>query len=174
MTDDELILERDRFIYEVVTDKYKFEWERFSQIEKKATTTLGSIGVIFSLETTTGFYILKNIQDGYKVDVFSVMSFSLSLIFLLMAVAFGLSSFWMKEWRSVPDIKYFMSKYVNECKNSTEIIRSLYSTYEDAIDHNHKNNEEKIDTLKYSLRYFAIGILLLFLCLVKPFVVTLI
>ncbi|MHB8100900.1 MAG: hypothetical protein ACYDEF_01670 [Methanosarcina sp.] len=174
MADDELIPERDRFIYEVVTDKYKFEWERFSQIEKKATATLGFIGVIFSLETTTGLYILKNIQDGYNIDLFSTASFSLSLLFLLMSIIFGLSAFWTKEWKTVPDIKYFMSEYVDQDKNSTNMIRNLYLIYEEAIAHNHKNNEEKIDNLKYSLRYFAVGILFIFLCLVNPLVVILI
>lgn len=163
---DDVISVRDRFIYDVVTEKYKFEWQRFSQIESKATTTLGFLGVIFSLETTTGLYILKNVHDGYNYNFLEAVFFSFSLIFLFMSLIFALSSFWMREWAAVPNIKHFMSKYVNAAKNSTYMIKNLYIIYEDSIDCNYNNNEEKIKNLKYSLRFFAAGIVLLFLFLI--------
>lgn len=158
-----IISERDRLIYDIAIDKYKFEWERFAQIENKATTTFGFIGVIFSLEITTGLYILDNAQNGYILNQLSLFFFASSLVFLFISIIFGLNSFWMKKWMVVPNIKYFMDNYVYVDKNSTEMIRNLYNIYEEAITHNFKNNEDKAANLELSLKYFAVGISLLLL-----------
>ncbi len=56
---DEETEKRDQLIYELITDRFRLEWQRTNDLDGKASGIIGFVGIIVSLAAGLGGFLLK-------------------------------------------------------------------------------------------------------------------
>jgi len=50
----------DEFIYELIADRFRLEWQRINDLDGKASGIIGFVGIIVSLQAGSGGFLLRN------------------------------------------------------------------------------------------------------------------
>ena len=56
---------RDQFIYELITDRFRLEWQRTNDLDGKASSVIGFVGIILSLEAGLGGFLLNRLRHPH-------------------------------------------------------------------------------------------------------------
>jgi len=58
---DEETEKRDEFIYELIADRFRLEWQRTNDLDGKASRIVRFVGIIVSLQAGLGSLLLKEL-----------------------------------------------------------------------------------------------------------------
>ncbi|MDA0525444.1 hypothetical protein [Methanococcoides alaskense] len=152
-------LERYRLIYEIMVNRYKSEFERTYQIERKATNIVGFVGIIFSLVSIAGIFLLEQTFLG-NVFIDSILYYLLSLIALILSIIFGLMVLYVKMRAIVPNPNIFKEYFIDKNIGTSDILRKISNDLVVAVNNNKKANDRNINLLIFSYITFIVGIIL--------------
>lgn len=139
-------------------NRYEFEWKRTYQIERKATNIVGFVGIIFSLVSISGIFILEQTLSG-NVFINSIFYYLLSLIALILTIIFGLMALYLKSRSVVPDPNIFREDIIYSGIETSEILSHLSNDLVDATNANNQVNDKNVNLLIVSYATFILGII---------------
>ena len=146
-------LERDILIYEIFFNAYNSEWQRFRDIDNKASNIVGFVGVIFGLMLVVATSSLKN-----TITCLEFIWFFCSTIFFLLTFVFSLYALYLRELEVLPGLNGIMPHYVEKYIDREYILSRLTRKLANAIKHNHNKINDKTKYLEYSFLTFGTAI----------------
>jgi len=158
---------RDQFIYELIADRFRLEWARTNDLDGKASSVIGFVGIILSLEAGLGGFLLKEISRTSECYTLLCCLFLLGLVFLMCSILYGLKAYYVKTWTVVPDPDYLIEEYAkNEDISRTEILRKVSKEISESVKKNKEINDEKVKFIKQGFIFFVfgIGMVIIFIC----------
>jgi hypothetical protein len=87
---------RDRLIFELVTERFRLEWQRISDLDGKAIGIIGFVGIIISLQAGLGGYLLKEVPGTSGFYIPLCILFLSSVILLLCSILCGLKAYFIQ------------------------------------------------------------------------------
>jgi hypothetical protein len=150
ITDKEV--QRDKLIYEIVSDRYKQELRITIDLDSKANNVIGFSGLLATLIVAITGYLPKGDYQAL---------FVVPVILLIFSAIEGLRAYWIKPYKAI-EPENFVKEYKN--KSTTEILRDLYATTAYIINKNNEINRRRATWIKYAstLLVLAIGIFFAF------------
>jgi hypothetical protein len=157
---------RDQFIYELITDRFRLEWQRTNDLDGKASSVVGFVGIILSLEAGLGGFLLKEISETSECYALLCFLFLLGLVFLMCSILCGLKAYYVERWEVVPVPKHLIDEYAKKDRSRIDILRIVSAEISDAVKQNEATNDKKAKFIKYSIIFLAsgIGMVILFVC----------
>jgi hypothetical protein len=147
-------------LFDYVQKRYEFELQGIKDLDSKAGSLIGYVGIVTSLILGIGtFALLGNIT---RIDYFilyfgGVISFSLSIIFSLLATRIRTYEF--RPLENQPS--YFIREPGRDRYN--ELLRTSISNMTYAFKTNNQINITKANRIKWSYIFFIVGIILILL-----------
>ena len=164
---DEETEKRDQLIYELIADRFRLEWQRTNDLDGKASSVIGFVGIILSLEAGLGGFLLKEISRTSECYALLCFLFLLGIIFLMCSILCGLKVYYVKVWKVVPDPEHLIEEYAKkEDRSRIDILRIVSKEIADSIKHNEETNNEKVKFIKCSFIFLVsgIGMTIIFTC----------
>ena len=163
---DEETEKRDQFIYELIADRFHLERQRTSDLDGKASSVIGFVGIILSLEAGLGCFLLREIPRTSECYALLCLLFLLGIIFLMCSILSGLKAYYVKVWKVVPDPEHLIEEYGKKDKSRADILRIASKEIADSIKHNEETNDEKVKFIKCCFIFLVLGIgmIIIFVC----------
>ena len=161
--------ESKNMLLDVVLRAYDTEWQRTHDIENKASSTVGFVGVIFSLTIVTLSSILVSVEGSTRIENIFNSFYSIVIIFVILflmtfSIYFGIRALSVKGWWFL-----YADKYYESCKDSIksrdEIILELLDEFVHGIKTNNDLNDRIALNVKVSHSLFLLSIVLVSLCI---------
>ena len=132
---------RDKLIYEIVIDRYRQEWGRTQDLDKKASSVTGFAGLLATL--TAGITRLLP-ESQYNFFLF------IPLALFIVSALFGLFGYWIMKWNTV-DPKNLIQRYADRSKE--EVLKTYAASAVEWTQLNFISNQRKV---KWIYRAFAL------------------
>lgn len=157
---------RDEFIYELIADRFRLEWARTNNLDGKASSVIGFVGIILSLEAGLGGFLLKEISRTSECYALLCFLFLLGLLFLMCSILCGLRAYNVKTWSVVPDTEHLIEEYAKKDRSKSDILRLVSAEISAAVVKNAATNDEKVGFIRQGFIFFVLGIgmTILFIC----------
>lgn len=155
---------RAQLIYDLIADQFHLEWQRINILDGKASSIIGFVGIILSLEAGLGGFLLKEVSKNSGCYALLCLLFLLSIVLLMGSILSGLRAYYVKTWIAVPDPEHLIEGYTkgntkeNIKKERINILTTVYNELTGAINENKKANDEKVKFIKGSFIFFVLGI----------------
>jgi ABC-type antimicrobial peptide transport system permease subunit len=142
-----------QLIKEMLFNAYDTEWQRTRDIEQKASSSIGFVGIILTLTIATLSTILVNSKDITREQIFFSSIFSsigIALILFLMGLSiyYGVKTISVKNWKFPSASK--LLDHCKEKKTDDEILEIMFENYTKIITLNSNLNDEISKYLRYS------------------------
>ena len=145
--------EYNDFLLEIIMNRYDLEWKRTYQIESKATSLVGFIGVIFSIMIIS---LTSTSKPSTFMDLFLL---NCNIIFLLSSLIFGVCVLYLKN-RWFLNANRFLNKYNDQNHiPKYSMVQNLCQSFKKGIKDNKDQNDSQAEFLLYSYISFTLGII---------------
>jgi hypothetical protein len=140
--------ERDKLIYEIITDRYNQELQITSDLDTKANNVTGFSGLLATLIAAIAGYLPKGHYP---------LLFAIPIVLLIISAIQGLRAYWVKTYKAI-EPKKFIDEYKD--KTAIETLREFTATTASNTKENHKVNERRARWIKWAsaLLVLAIGL----------------
>ena len=157
---------RDQFIYELIADRFRLEWERTNDLDGKASGIIGFVGIIVSLQAGLGSFLLKEIPRTSEFYTHLCALFLLGIIFLMCSIFYGLKAYYVKTWKVVPDPEHLIEEYAKKDRSKIDIQRIVSKEISDAVTENKATNDKKAKFIRGGFIFLVLGIsmVIIFVC----------
>lgn len=154
--DDQKIEKRDQLIYDIITERFRLEWQRIINLDSKATGIIGFVGIILSLQAGLGGFLLTKVPRDSNFYSPLCLLFLSGIILLMCSILCGLTAYSVKAWKIVPDPKRLIEEYAKKNRSRINILRMESQDLSEAATHNSDINDTKAKCIKIGL-WFLIG-----------------
>lgn len=163
---DEETKKRTQFIYELIADRFHLEWQRTNDLEGKASSIIGFVGIMVSLQAGLGSFLLKGISRTSECYAMLCLLFLLGIIFLTCSILFSLKAYYVKAFESVPNTEYLIEEYAKKDINRMCILENMSATISDVVTKNKSINDEKVKFIRGGFIFLVLGIgmVIIFVC----------
>ena len=157
---------RDQLIYELIVDQFHLEWQRTNILDGKASSIVGFVGIILSLEAGLGGFLLKEISRTSECYALLCSLFLSGIVLLMCSILCGLKAYYVKAWKVVPDPEHLIEEYAKKDKSRIVILKIVSKEIADSIKDNKKANDERVKFIKGGFIFLALGIgmTIIFIC----------
>jgi len=157
---------RDQFIYELISDRFRLEVLRTSDLDGKASSIIGFVGIIISLQAGLGSFLLKEISKTNEYYIPLCILFLLGIILLLCSILCGLKAYYVKIFKIIPDTEYLIEEYAKKDRSRIDILRIVSQEISNAVLKNKTTNDDKAKSIRYAFIFFVSGIAMvtIFVC----------
>lgn len=154
---------RDQLIYEFITDRFRLEWQRTNDLDGKASSIIGFVGIIVSLQAGLGSFLLKEIPRTCECYTLLCLLFLLGIILLMCSILCGLRAYYVKTWKVVPDPGHLIEEYAKKDRSRIDILRIVSEEISGAVSKNMATNDEKAKFIRYGFIFLVLGIGMVFI-----------
>jgi hypothetical protein len=146
------ITEHDKFIYEVVKDRYNQEMQITGDLDSKANSVTGFSGLLATLMGAVAGYFPK----GHYTLLLAI-----PIVLLIISAILGMLGYWVKPYDAIKPVE-FITAYKD--KTATETLREYTATIAKATNTNRKTNAGRAGWIKWAstLLVSAIGLFFVF------------
>lgn len=154
---------REQLIYELIADRFRLEWQRINILDGKASSIIGFVGIILSLEAGLGGFLLKEMRTSECYALLCSL-FLLSIILLMCSILSGLKAYYVKTWTVVPEPEPLIEDYTKEDteegikKERVRLLMDVSKEIATSIEENKKVNDEKVMFIKGGYIFLVLGI----------------
>jgi hypothetical protein len=151
-------------IKDMLISIYETEWQRTHDIEHKASSIIGFVGIIFTLTIASLSTILVEADEITRDKIFyssiySPIAIFLLLSFMALSIIFGILAINVKKWH-VPFADKFLT-YCKKIKTGDELLEAICNDYVGYTIANKATNDKTVKYLRLSLNLFAVSIVVL-------------
>lgn len=151
-----------QIIKEMLFNAYEAEWQRTHDIEHKASTIIGFVGIIFSLTIATLSTILVYTDETTRNKIFFSSIFSpigifLILSFMALSIFCGILTISVKEWK-YPSANKFL-EHCKEVDDESDILETVFENYKQNTVTNSNLNDKIAKYLKASHNLFLASLI---------------
>ena len=152
------IEERDQILYDIFKDRFNSELNRIRDLDQKSSNIISFIGIIISIQSALGVFLLKEIPKSSFYWIASVI-FAFGMLFLLVAMRYAIKSYWVQDYIDVPgDPKDVFENYCKTNSHKLRILRNFSIEICKATRKNRNINDNKVTNIKRSLQFLILGI----------------
>lgn len=152
-------LERDKFIYDNICNRYNLEWDRTKVLDSKSSGIISFVGIILALQGGIGATLINNSpKTGILIFILNEI-FILSVICLSISIIYGLKAYYIQTFIFFPKPNRLIESRINN-KGELIIFRDLEVTLAHSIDENTQVNDKKAKTIIYGFNFLVAGLLL--------------
>jgi len=149
--------DNDKFIFERVRDRYEFEHDRFLNIQSRASTLVGWIGLFISI-LVAGGAILFGKKGDVTLSLDDVNLILAALALLLISMLFSLIAFRVGAYEVAPEPGPLIEFYGDGDEQKT--LRTATREMTNAIEINTKSTDMKANFVTVSWALFLGGMIL--------------
>jgi len=166
---DKSVTERDRLLFDLLSNRNTAEFERSNILDSKASSMIGFAGIIIGLLATLISFIFDQLSLNSKLFAY-YSSYRVILlagiIVLALSIISSLFAYFVKPYEIVPENNHLIEEYAKKDRDICTILRITAQGISDAINKNKVIDDEKAKWVKYSLILFGIGmgLVVLFVC----------
>lgn len=150
----EALHSKNRFIYQVFSDRFNVELERTKILDGKALNIISFAGIILTLQAGFGALLLEKTQGPNLLCYL----FFLGVVFIFLSIIVALKGYYFKSWNIVPNSDQFMEEYVKKDLCELALIISLYRLIVEKTKINMDNNDDKVKWIKLSFLFLVVGL----------------
>jgi hypothetical protein len=154
---------RDHLIYELNSDRFRLEWQRTNDLDRKASSIIGFVGIIVSLQAGLGGFLLKEVPRTYEFYVPLCTLFLSDIILLMCSIICGLGASNIRFFRAVPETRHLIEEYGKKDRSTIIILRTYSQEFSKAVIINEAKNNNKAKFIKVGLVFLILGIFFVFL-----------
>lgn len=165
--EDENDEERDKFIFDLICNRYNAERERSKILDDKSSGIINFVGIIMSLQGGLGAILITDMSRESAWFIRLTDVFIVSIIFLTVSILCGLKAYYIRQWPIVPNAKYLVEEYVEKNKSIRFILRRTGRTMVDTIPECVENNNQKVKFIKIGFGFLVAGLMLNLLFIVE-------
>lgn len=147
--------DNDKFIFERVRDRYEFEHDRFLNIQSRASTLVGWIGLFISILVAGGSILFVK-TDTLSLSLDDVNLILGSLVLLLLSMVFSLIAFRVGPYEVAPEPRPLIEFYGNQ-EDEQRTLRTTTMEMTNAIEINTKSTDMKANFVTISWALFFGG-----------------
>jgi hypothetical protein len=152
--------EKAELIYGLVNGIFNLNWNRITDIDQKASTIIGFIGLIVSLYAGLGSFFLEKFTNSHEFTYFYLL-FILGIVALMCSIICGLKALEIRDYEAVPDPKNLIDKYLkNNDKKKLEIIRVVTVELSNAFYVNKMEIDKRTKAIKNAYGFLILGVAL--------------
>jgi hypothetical protein len=166
---DEITLERDEFIFDLISKRNTVEFDRSNTLDSKASGVIGFAGIVIGLIGTIISLLYDKFPTNVQLEAY-YLSLRLVLIFSIISLAGSIFmcifAYSIKTYIIVPNTSHLIEKYAKSKITKCGIIQVVGREISESIKDNSSTNDDKAKFIKYGQFLFAIGIglIVLFVC----------
>ena len=149
---------RDRLIFELITERFRLEWQRISDLDGKAMGIVGFVGIIISLQAGLGGFLLKEVSRTSDTYIPLCILFLSSVILLLCSILCGLKAYFIQSWDVVPESNHLIENYGKKDRSRIVILRIVSKELSNAIIKNKATNDDKCRFINFGFVFLILGI----------------
>ncbi len=97
------VMERDKLVLDLVSERFKVEWNLGSEVDGKASSLAGFVGIIISLQVGFGTILIDKIPKTNQYHVYLYLFYFLGIIFFICSILFAFKAYYLKNYFVVPD-----------------------------------------------------------------------
>ncbi len=150
-------------IFNLINDRFKSEWNLIDELDTKATSLIGFVGVILSFEGIFAGFFLENISitDNFFKPLYGI--FVISVVVLISAMACGLIAFRVQRWPYAPDSVSLLQDYGSNGlfypnTSKLDILKDMSDVVSSTIKIVKDKNNKKAKFIEIGLILLIIGI----------------
>jgi hypothetical protein len=151
-------LERYQLIFDLISERFKVEWQLTNDLDTKASSLIGFVGIILSLEGIFVSLILTNLKLTNNF-FWLYLIFLVSIIPLICSMISGLMAFRVQEWDYAPDAKNLIKDYAKSHLSKLTILEDYSEIFSDILIDNRPKNEQKAKFIQLGYIFLTIGII---------------
>lgn len=155
-------------VHSYVFHAYQMEWQRTHDIENKATSIVGFVGVIFSLTIGSLSTFIVCADELVREKIFSSFIFSLILVLILalmiLSIFYGIKALNVKNWgffKATDFCDYTKSDYKKEKPTEVQLYNEMTDSFVELIKINDNLNKQISKYLNCSYKLFFSSLILL-------------
>lgn len=149
---------RDYLIYELIVDRFRLEWQRIDNLDRKASGIIGFVGIILSLQAGLGGFLLKEVPRTYEFYVPLCTLFLSGIILLMCSILCGLGAYNIKLFKVVPETGHLIEEYAKKDRSRINILRIYSQEFSKAVIENEAKNNKKAEFIKIGFLFLILGI----------------
>jgi len=157
MTDEEPTA-NEQFIFDQIKERYDFEHSRHHNLDTKAGTLVGWIGLVISVMLAGGGLLFSNPDDQLNISADELKILQATLTVMILSLIAGLVAFRVGSYSVVPEARPLIKFYANETKRVT--LKRMGATMIDAIESNKRVNDRKANIIAISWGLFMLSMVL--------------
>lgn len=149
---------RIELIYNIINNRFNLEWQRSDILDGKASSIIGFVGVIVSLETWIASIILEKMTKFGLHYAYTMIVFGIILVLLINSLLYSLRAYRIQFWRIAPETNHLINEYAKTGRSRQDILRTLSVELSESISHNKRINDKKIGFINKSYIFLIVGI----------------
>ncbi len=161
--DDQEIEKSLQLIYDLIIERFRFEWQRIINLDSKASGIIGFVGILISLQAGLGGFLLKAVPITSKFYSTLCFLFLSGIILLICSILCALIAYFVKAWEIAPEPKRLIEEYAQKNRSRIDILAMVSQDLSEAVTHNRANNDKKAKWIKFGLGFLILGIVFVIL-----------
>ena len=147
---------RDRFLFDLISQRQSQEWQRVHDLDTKASNTIGFVSII------VGFLLgVRSLGVGSMLTLWELITFSIGIASLIIALVYALLAFRVRKWQLVPNVKTVIEEYTS--KPLSESIQRIGGEMSKVILELEKGNNTKAVYVQSAWIFTLFGIFMVFI-----------
>lgn len=151
------LMERDKLVLDLVSERFKVEWNLGSELDGKSSSLAGFVGIIISLQVGFGTILIDKIPETNQYHVYLYLFYFLGIIFLICSILFAFKAYYLKDYSVVPNPEELIHM-AEDGETQQEIVRKIAVDMKIATLENKELNDSKANNIIYGFIFLVLGI----------------
>lgn len=151
------LMERDKLVLDLVSERFKVEWNLASELDGKASSLTGFVGIIISLQVGFGTVLIDKIPKTNQYHVYLYLFYFLGIIFLICSILFAFKAYYLKDYSLVPDPEELIHMAEDD-ETQQDIVRKIAVDMKIATLENKELNDSKANNIIRGFIFLVLGI----------------
>lgn len=152
-----------QLIKELLFNAYENEWQRTRDIEQKASSLIGFVGIIFTLTIASLLTIFVDADESTKDNIlfssaYSEIGIFLILLLMFLSILFGIRTIYLDSW-GVLDAGKLLNYCREETQTENEFLEMTFDVYASNTADNNKTNNKLAKYLRISFIFFVVSLM---------------
>lgn len=151
------VLQRDKLVLDLISSRCKVEWDLGSELDGKASSLAGFVGIIISLQVGFGTILIDKIPKSNPYHIYLYIFYFLGIILLICSILFAFRAYYLREYSVVPNPEKLI-EMAKKGETEQDIIRKIAVDMKIATFNNEKLNDGKASAIIRGFIFLVLGI----------------
>jgi hypothetical protein len=151
------LMERDKLVLDLISERFKVEWNLGNELDGKASSLAGFVGIIISLQVGFGTILIDKIPETNQYHVYLYLFYFLGIILLICSILFAFKAYYLKDYSVVPNPEELIHM-AEEGETQQDIVRKIAVDMKIATLENKELNDSKADNIIRGFIFLVLGI----------------
>lgn len=155
------IIEKDSFVLDLISERFKVEWNMGNELDGKASSLAGFVGIIISLQVGFGTILIDKIPKTNQYHLYLYLIYFLGIGLLIISILCYLRAYRIQDYCVSSDPEKLIKNAENV--DLQTLLRGITNDLKDAISINEDVNDNKAKNIEYGFISLILGIIVAFI-----------